>query len=368
METKEMKKCPYCGQEILAVAKKCKHCGNWIDNNKSETSTKNLQETVENRISENKSTKSPKKGGKILWIAAIVIVASIVGIIMLSNSGFDSMYSFHEGLAMVKKNGKYGYIDKSGNVVIPLEFEDAEGFYEGLAAVRIKGKWGFINKNGKVTIPCRYDEVSLFKDGTAPVLFYAKEKSPLDLDSITKPHYGYIDKQGNFTSDIPTKGCAVLEIEKYYQYQIRNNVYSEGLMVDVNNSKKYGFIDIEGNVVIPYKYEDAEKFSEGLAAVKLNGKWGFIDRNDKVVIPFKYAHPPLCDEFYFSEGLVAVGLPDSQDKTSFSRKVGFIDKQGNVVIPFKKYMSVCAFSEGYAEVAEEGGRTFLIDKNGEEAF
>lgn len=28
----ETKKCPYCGKEILAVAKKCKHCGEWLDN------------------------------------------------------------------------------------------------------------------------------------------------------------------------------------------------------------------------------------------------------------------------------------------------------------------------------------------------
>lgn len=29
--TEETKKCPYCGEEILAIAKKCKHCGRWLD-------------------------------------------------------------------------------------------------------------------------------------------------------------------------------------------------------------------------------------------------------------------------------------------------------------------------------------------------
>lgn len=43
-----------------------------------------------------------------------------------------------------------------------------------------------------------------------------------------------------------------------------------------------------GEIVISPKYEKAYGFSEGIAAVKKNGKWGFIDINGIIVVPFEY--------------------------------------------------------------------------------
>lgn len=59
-------------------------------------------------------------------------------------------------------------------------------------------------------------------------------------------------------------------------------------------TKKWGYKDENGNIVIPAKYDEAWSFSEGLAHVKINGKWGFIDKTDKLVIPAKY------DKVFFS--------------------------------------------------------------------
>lgn len=56
-------------------------------------------------------------------------------------------------------------------------------------------------------------------------------------------------------------------------------------------------------VVIPAKYYLAENFSEGLAAVKINGKWGFIDKTGKMVIPATFSGAKD-----FSEGLAAVEI------------------------------------------------------------
>lgn len=53
-----------------------------------------------------------------------------------------------EGLGSFEKNGKYGYFDKDGKVVIPNIYDSVEEFSNGLAKVKLNGKWGFINKEG----------------------------------------------------------------------------------------------------------------------------------------------------------------------------------------------------------------------------
>jgi hypothetical protein len=108
---------------------------------------------------------------------------------------------------------------------------------------------------------------------------------------------------------------------------------SERELERFEKNDKYGFKDKQtGKVVVPAKYDDAHDFSEGLAAVKLDGKWGFIDKTGKKIIPLKYD-----DAEHFSEGLAPVKLDD---------KWGFIDKTGKEVTSFK-YDDAKSFSEDF---------------------
>ncbi len=59
----------------------------------------------------------------------------------------DSDYLFS-----VYLKGKYGYINCAGNMTITPQFDLAHEFHEGLAAVEINDKWGFIDKTGKIVI------------------------------------------------------------------------------------------------------------------------------------------------------------------------------------------------------------------------
>jgi hypothetical protein len=73
------------------------------------------------------------------------------------------------GLSLVEKNGKQGYVNKDGKVIIPLTFDEGMNFSEDRAAVRKEGKWGFIDTAGKEITKIQYTEVYSFSEGKAVV-------------------------------------------------------------------------------------------------------------------------------------------------------------------------------------------------------
>lgn len=97
---------------------------------------------------------------------------------------------FVEGLAKVtlgtQEMPKYGFIDKTGKEIVAIKYDDANNFSEGLAAINIGGKWervsrysqameivggkwGYVDKTGMIVIPCKYKKAGDFKKGKATV-------------------------------------------------------------------------------------------------------------------------------------------------------------------------------------------------------
>ena len=73
---------------------------------------------------------------------------------------YDSVGSFHEGLAYVSIDGKFGFVDTTGKVVIKLAFDNVCGFCSGIAWVVSQGRYGLINKKGRVILPFEYDSIA----------------------------------------------------------------------------------------------------------------------------------------------------------------------------------------------------------------
>ena len=237
---------------------------------------------------------------------------------LLCRRWYDKMYSFSEGLAKVKLNGKWGFIDKTGREVIPCKYDWVNLFLKGLAKVCLNWKWGFVDTTGKEVIPCKYDEVNVFSKGLSAVRLNGK--------------YGFVDTTGR--EICPCKYDWVTD-------------FCEGL-ARVQLNDKMGIIDKSGREICPCKYDSIYNFKDGLSKVSLNGKFGYIDKTGKEICPCKY--DGIGD---FVEGLAPVIL---------NWKRGFIDKTGREVIPCK-YDYVFKFDDDFAR-AKLNGKQGYIDKQG----
>ena len=74
---------------------------------------------------------------------------------------YDEVHDFTDGIAAVRQGSKSFFIDKTGRVpfLLPNNITDIGMFNKGLAPVKIDGKWGFIDTKGTVVIPPAYNEV-----------------------------------------------------------------------------------------------------------------------------------------------------------------------------------------------------------------
>ncbi len=172
----------------------------------------------------------------------------------------------------VKKDNKWGFIDKLGNEIIPLIY-DKVGFSinDDLIPVMKSKKWGFINRKNEIIIPFVYDEAHAFMDGLA---FVKKEKN-----------YGCIDKKNN--TKIP------FNLEK------TGFPFFTNKMALFKKDNKYGFINKNGKVKIHAIYDKAYPFINGIAYVEINGKAGYINKKGKEIIPIKYKQL-----WFESEGII----------------------------------------------------------------
>ena len=65
---------------------------------------------------------------------------------------WDAALDFSEGLAMVKRDGLWGYITASGEIAIEIRYEESQKFSEGFAEVKINDLYGYMDKTGAVVI------------------------------------------------------------------------------------------------------------------------------------------------------------------------------------------------------------------------
>lgn len=114
---------------------------------------------------------------------------------------------------------------------------------------------------------------------------------------------------------------------------------------------RYGFINVQGDFVIPPSFDEVHRFSEGLAAIRVDSLWGYIDSTGQTIIA-----PQFYEADDFSSGLASVDL------INLSYDQAFIDQKGNIVFKPDEYTS--SFSEGFAQT-EVNNHVAYYNVNGE---
>ncbi|RYY97432.1 MAG: WG repeat-containing protein [Chitinophagaceae bacterium] len=254
---------------------------------------------------------------------------------------YEAAFHFFEGRAVIQQDKKLGFIDKSGRVVIAPRYEyigfhnGNPAFVKGVTAARLDGKWGVIDRAGKVLVPFRYDLIYGMSDGMAFV------------QCGTKAHnisFGFVNERGE-------------EVVPCGTYP-RIEAFSEGLAavkvsgnLTEKDTDRWGFVDRTGKLVIPGSFQHAYSFSGGFANVKQDGKRFFIDKTGRAVLR------PGADISYHSFGSGLCAVEDA------AGKIGFINEKGTLVIDHQFDAAPYPFHKGVAAVSK-GGKYGLIDAKG----
>lgn len=279
------------------------------------------------------------------------------------NNYFDvKNYPFYSGLSPVKdpESTLYGYINPSGKLVIPYQFDEASKFENGYAALSKDKKYGVIDSLNNTIIPFTYDHIENASKGPFPVRIGEQ--------------WGLIDKQNNIVTPIvydkilkPTRGLYPAFIDE-----------------------RWGVINELGNVIIPFDYREMKTPFNGYFPVRGRSGWTILNNegevinltkfnalysrygmlitrgNDQVTIYDKELNPIITSEnfkgtiyfptyFNFHNNLLYNHL--DKDPEKFASELGYPDK-----ILFSDHRAKRLVSHDGKVLIEAGYRTLDINK------
>lgn len=249
-----------------------------------------------------------------------------------------------KALFLYKKNGKYGFMNRSGESMVQAQFDFASNFSNGLAVVVKDNKFGYIDKSGEVVIDYQFDEAQDFVQGRAIV-----EKDGL---------FGLINPTGDYVME-----------PKYLDIGSLN----EGLFY-AETDEGFRYYTLDGSVAFDTEFDEAFAFENGIAKVVEAGVSGYIRKDGSWVVnstrgELRQFHDTLfvlelrdSSTFYGPSGEYGGQYYDRIGALRENRAIvvkgdlyGYVNAAAEVVIPIKKnvfpnYFQFAQFENGHALV------------------
>lgn len=334
------------------------------------------------------------------------------------NSRYGLVENYHQGFARIKKDQVFGFLNYCGDETIPCQYERAELFNDGKALVK-KFDWYFIDAYGNESdILENIVDVKALRMGISIAKFKNEKFALIDnnYDVSKKPLSDYFDEIVSFNSELyrvkTGKSFGLIKIDGSTKidaiYDNINSTTEQGKWMIIEQNKKVGLMDTDGNIKIKPSFEslvninidptiaagsnlgiardeagirlvdfkdlrtsktyssigDFNRF--GLAQIK-DGKYvGFINLELKVVIEPIYSSLGNFNQF----GLVSACKTNINGAT----KCGYIKFDGTEIIPIA-FDEVANFSRFGLVVAKENVKNcslpagncrvdVIYDKNG----
>lgn len=273
---------------------------------------------------------------------------------------YKKLMNFRCGLASFSYDAgprcRWGYLDLAGREVVPARFGPASfsyqwDFVDGLALVKINGKFGYIFRDGTLALEPVYEYACRFLGGAAQVKIDGKSR--------------FVDKSGQYVGGS-------------FDFICNSMFYSDADIAEAKNGMKWGFINCRGEFVIEPRFDEIRSISGG-GTIAQEGDWAcFVNRAGRIIFesrfsdidPLKISDVKDCDE----EGGVIIVEPSPTEKlivdfngmevfrwNPMRTAVSHFFEGVSLVRSFKDGRNVPNWDE---ETLEMSDLAFFIDKHG----
>ncbi len=218
---------------------------------------------------------------------------------------YDSIFKVTSDTKLIKvlKDKKYGFLNASGKVVVPCQYDDLNLVTPTLIVAQ-KGRYvGAIDTTAKTIIPFKYETLQVCSyrfNGIPRINFIAQKGARTSL--INEQNQRLIsgkNLQIKLLSPWKNEGThclfsikkrrklALFHSEKQkmltsYRYTTIG-IPKKGLIVASKGKNRFGYLDLNGQEVIPFVYQQATNFRGRAAIVQLSNEYFFINYRGKII-------------------------------------------------------------------------------------
>ncbi len=263
---------------------------------------------------------------------------------VIINEQFDDCRDFAFGLAAAAKKSLWGYIDHQGAWVVKPLYRGAWTFQNGRGRVKVlNGKYGYLNNLGALVIDTIWEDATDFQGGYAKVkindrIQYIDSSGHLISDDSWDQGFAFQDgyariSNGGWWGLLNKQG--VITIKPIYDAlgELKEN------RLPIQRKNYWGYTDTSGIMMIIPQYEQVTPFQNGIAAVKNQTNWGLIDFQGNLI------------KALLVEEVMSLGANrwSAYKQDSFA----LFNNQGIALTPFN-YSQINKFSEGLAVFGKDG--------------